>query len=76
MKPQVIAHGNDKQPEGNAREGLPLQEALTRDFAEARILVERVYREYHENGGFLEIERLPDKHRDLPWYLLKSTGVE
>lgn len=74
MKSQTIAHGNDQPPEGNAREDIPLREALTRDFAEARILVDRVYREFHENGGLLEIERLLEKHRDLPWYLLKSAG--
>lgn len=74
MKPQTIARGNDEPPEGNVRKDIPLQEALTRDFAEARILVDRVYREFHENGGLLEIERLLEKHRDLPWYLLKSAG--
>lgn len=74
MKPQTIAHGNDQPSDGNAPEDIPLEEALTRDFAEARILVDRVYREYHENGGLLEIERLLEKYRDLPWYLLKSTG--
>ena len=74
MNAGTIAHWNDEPSAEDAREDIAVGDALAQDLLEASIVVESVYREYHENGGFLEIEGLLEKHRDLPWYLLKSTG--
>lgn len=68
MNARTITHRNDKPSTGNVRQD------IARNSAEARILVNRVFREYHENGGFLRIEKLLEKHRGLPWHLLKSRG--
>lgn len=43
-----------------------LRTDLDRAFEDARILVERVYREFYESGGPLEIERLFTRQRELP----------
>lgn len=74
MNAGTIAHWNDKPSAEDVREDIAVEDALTLDFLEASIVVDRVFHEYHENGGFLEIERLLEEHRGLPWYLLKSTG--
>lgn len=72
MKPQTVAHWNDKPSAGNARGRIAGGDALTRNFVDASIVVDRVLREYRKNGGFLRIENLLRKHRGLPWYLRKS----
>lgn len=36
--------------------------------------MDRVFREYHENGGLLKIESLLERQRDLPWYLRETTN--
>lgn len=72
MKPQTIAHWNDRPSAGKARERIAGGDALTRNFVDASIVVDRVLREYRENGGSLRIEKLLKKHRGLPWYLRKS----
>lgn len=63
---QTVTHQTDTPSTGDLRTD------LERALEDACILVERVYREFYESGGPLEIERLLEKYRDLPWYLLKS----
>ena len=74
MKPRTMAHWNDKPSAGNVRKRIAAGDALTRNFVEASIIVDRVLREYRKNGGFLRVEKLLEEHRGLPWYLRKTTG--
>lgn len=46
---------------------MSVREAAGRDLFEARILVDRVYREYRESGGRIALEKLLRGERVLPW---------
>ena len=57
---RTVLHREETPPNGDIRAD------LERAFEDARILVERVYREFYESGGPLEIERLFTRQRELP----------
>lgn len=51
---------------------LSVREAASRDMMEARILVNRIFREYRDSGGRTELDRLLRRRENLPWYLKKA----
>lgn len=51
---------------------MSVREAAGRDLFEARILVDRVYREYRESGGRIALEKLLRGERELPWETKES----
>lgn len=46
---------------------MSVREAAGRDLFEARILVDRVYREYRQSGGRVALEELLRREKNLPW---------
>ena len=60
MNTRTALHRDETPPTGDLRTD------LERAFEDARILVERVYREFYESGGPLEIESLFTRQRELP----------
>lgn len=51
---------------------ISVREAASRDFAEGRILVDRIFEEYRDSGGRTELDRLLESREHLPWYLQKA----
>lgn len=48
---------------------IPAREAISLDFIEARILVDRIFEEYVDSGGRAELDQLLENREHLPWYL-------
>lgn len=69
---QQERHWGSAPSAADTERNISVREAAGRDFSEARILVDRIYREYRESGGRTELDRLLASRRDLPWYLRKE----
>lgn len=48
---------------------ISVREAISLDFIEARILVDRIFEEYVDSGGRTELDQLLENREHLPWYL-------
>lgn len=71
-------HRDDRGSRASKQEPLremSVREAAGRDLFEARILVDRVYREYRESGGRVALEELLRREKNLPWESKERTDT-